>query len=64
VIIAVELLLEIKVWEASILNPINFMTISLLEYGLKKSPNNNTLRLMLMKVSDKLGLTSKYTGAS
>lgn len=64
IIIAVELLMEIKVWEGSVLNPVNFMSISLLEYGLRKSPNNNTLRLLLMRITGKLGLTSKYTGVS
>lgn len=64
VIVAVELLNEIKVFDASVLNPINFIMLSVLEYALKKSNNNNTLRLWLMKVEAKLGLTSKFTGVA
>ena len=37
------------------------MAIVLLEYGLKKSPYNNSFRLWLMKLTSKLGLTSMYT---
>ena len=40
------------------------MKISILEYALKKSPSNNNLRLWLMKLTDKLGLSSKFTSVS
>lgn len=61
VICAAELLQEIKVYEASVLNPINFMLIVMLEFALKRSPNNNTFRIWLMKIHSKLGLSSKFT---
>ena len=64
IIVASELLYEIKVYEWSVLNPINFILISIVEYAIKQSPNNNSLRLQLLKVYDKLGLTSKFTGVS
>jgi hypothetical protein len=64
VIVSIELLNEIKAFEPSVLNPINFMMLSILEYALKKSNNNNTLRLWLMKVEAKLGLSTKFTGVA
>jgi len=64
IIVAAELLYEIKVYEWSVLNPINFMLIAIVEYAIKKSPNNNSLRVQLLKAYDKLGLTSKFTGVS
>lgn len=64
IIIAAELLYEIKQFEWSMLNPINFILISMVEYAIKKSPQNNNLRLILLKAYDKLGLTSKFTGVA
>lgn len=61
IIISVELLFEINQYEWSVLNPMNFMAISILEYGLKKSPTNGSIRIWLMKFYGKLGLTSKFT---
>eukprot|EP00347_Sterkiella_histriomuscorum_P000542 403375452 len=58
VIISVELLNDVKQYEPSVLNPINFMQISILEYALKRSPYNKTFTAWLMKLYSKLGLTS------
>lgn len=43
------------------LNPINFMLISMLELALTKSPNNNSLKIWLMKILGKQGLASRFT---
>jgi len=64
IIVAAELLLEIKVWDFSHLNPVTFMLITILEYAIKKSGANNSLRLLLMKVEDRMGLSSKFHGIS
>ena len=64
IIVAAELLYEIKVYEWSVLNPVNFILICIVEYAIKLSPNNNSLRIQLLKAYDKLGLTSKFTGVS
>jgi hypothetical protein len=64
IIVAIEILQEIKIYEQSVLSPINFIKISILEYALKRSPNNNNLRIWLMKIEDKMGLSSKFTGVS
>ena len=64
IVVAAELLYEVKIYEWSVLNPINFMLISVLELAVSKSPNNSTLRVWLMKVLGKLGLTSRLTGVS
>jgi hypothetical protein len=59
-LIAVEILHSIKIFEQSVLNPINFMKISILEYALKQSPSNNNIRLWMMKIYDKLGLNHRF----
>mmetsp|Transcript_5018 Transcript_5018/g.7531 ORF Transcript_5018/g.7531 Transcript_5018/m.7531 type:complete len:235 (+) Transcript_5018:1087-1791(+) len=61
VVVAVELLHEIKIYERSVLNPINFMIISILEHAIKKSDHNATLRVWLMRTLSKLGLSTRYT---
>ena len=45
IIVAIELLHEIKEYDASVLNPINFMMMFILEEAMEKSKVNNTLRL-------------------
>ena len=45
ILICVELLMGLRIWESSVLNPLNFMALFLLEYGLKKRPTNNSLRI-------------------
>ena len=37
IIVAAELLMTVKIWEWSVLNPINFQLLAMLEYALKKS---------------------------
>jgi hypothetical protein len=64
ILVAIEILHGIKKYEQSVLNPINFMKVCILEYALKKSPNNNSLRIWMMKTCDKLGLTTKLTNYS
>ena len=77
---------EVQIWEWSVLNPINFMMLSMLEYALKRSGisaeekkeiekidpklltrftgTNQTLRVWLMKVHGKLGLSTKFAAVS
>ena len=58
VIIAVELLNEVKQFDPSVLNPVNFLQISVLELALKKSPAHKTMTAWLLKLYSKLGMTS------
>ncbi len=64
VTIAVELLNELRLFDLSVLNPINFMMISLLELAIKRSPNNKTFAAWILKLYSKLGLTSLVTDVS
>lgn len=64
IIVAVEILMEIKLYDGSVLNPINFMIITIAEYAIKFSPDNNGIRILLLKAYAKLGLTSKFSGVS
>ena len=65
IIIVIELLHEIKEYDQSVLNPINFMMIFILEEVIENhSKVNNTLRLWQMKILDKMGLTNKFDGYS
>jgi hypothetical protein len=41
-VIAVELLHDLKSFDSTVFNPILFMQLSLLEFGLTKSPHNKT----------------------
>ena len=89
IIVAAELLYEINIYEWSVLNPINYMLISMLELAVSRSqartfessstatnPKDmdqmgrnmqnatNTLRIWLMRILGKLGLSSRFTGVS
>lgn len=64
IIIAVEVLNDVKQYEPSVLNPINFMQIMILEFALKKSPLNKTFTAWLLKIYAKLGLTTLVTDLS
>jgi len=61
VVVAAELLYEIKIYEWSVLNPVNFMLISILELAIKNSTQNVSLRIWLMRICNKLGLTNRFT---
>jgi len=64
VLIAVELLYEIKQYDWTVLNPINFIMISLLEFGLTKYPENKSMRVWLIKMYAKLGLAKNVNELS
>lgn len=61
IVVAAELLYEVNIYEWSVLNPINFMLISILELALGRSPSSSTLRVWLMKILAKLGLSGRLT---
>lgn len=60
-IIAVELLHDLKVFDQSVFNPNLFIELSLLEFGLTKSPQNKSFIAWQVKIYSKLGLTSLVT---
>ena len=60
----IEILNEIKQYEPSVLNPINFIQINILEYALKRSPQHKTFTAWLMKIYSKLGMISIVTELS
>lgn len=63
-VIAVELLHDLKAFDQSVFNPINFMQLSLIEFGLSKSPQNKTFLAWQVRIYSKLGLTSLVTDLS
>ena len=64
IVVAAELLYEVKIYEWCVLNPVNFMLVSMLELAIGRSPTNSTLRIWLMRILAKLGLSSRFTGIS
>ena len=60
-IIGVEILHQAKLFDPSVLNPINYMMLTLLAYGLSKSPNHPTFLAWQTKIYSKLGCTSVVT---
>jgi len=46
------------VFDPSVLNPINFMQICILEHALEKTPQHKGFTAWLLKIYDKLGLVS------
>ena len=64
IVICCEVLYSMKLYDWSVLNPVNFMIMVLLDKGQLNSPENTTLKLWSMKINQKLGLTSNYTKTS
>ena len=57
-LIAIELQYETKLYDWSILNPINFNMISMLEFGCKYFPESEKIANWLIKLYVKLGMVS------
>lgn len=53
-----------KSFDQTVFNPILFMQLSLLEFGLTKNPQNKTFNAWQVKIYAKLGLTSLVTDIS
>ena len=64
VIIAVECLYEIKLYDFTVFNPINFQIISMCEFALPYFPESTPIYSWLIKMYSKLGLTSLVTNLS
>ena len=60
-IIAVSTLYEIKMYDYTVLNPVNFMMICMLEHSLQYYPESVRICSWLLKVYSKLGLASLIT---
>lgn len=58
VIIAVELLHEAQMYDSTVLNPINFTMISILEHALPYFPTSLRINSWLIKAYAKLGLVT------
>lgn len=63
-IIALECLYEIKIYDFSVLNPINFVIISMCEFALQYFPKSIPIHAMLIKMYSKLGFASLVGGLS
>ena len=59
VVIGYMILKESKVYNFSVLNPLNYFAIVMLEVARKNNPTNRDFNLILLKLYDKLGCTSK-----
>ena len=57
-LIAVELYYEAKIFDWTVLNPVNFAMITMLEFGLKYYEGSERIRHWLMKLYTKLGMVS------
>ena len=55
-IIAIELLSEVKIWEKTVFSPVNFQMIIMCEWGLNSFPNSVRLYAWITKLYAKLGL--------
>jgi hypothetical protein len=55
---------DLKSFDSTVFNPILFMQLSLLEFGLTKSPHNKTFSAWQVKIYAKLGLTSLVSEVS
>ena len=66
IVVAAELLYEVKIYEWSVLNPVTFILVSILELAIGRTRNNTnaSLKIWLMKILGKLGLSSRFTGVS
>ena len=64
VLIAVELLYEVKKFDWSVLNPINFQIITMCEFALPYYPDCTSLYAWLIKMYTKLGMVSLVTQLS
>lgn len=62
--IALECLYEIKIYDYTVLNPINFQIISMCEFALQYLPESVPIYSMLIKMYAKLGLASLVTDLS
>jgi hypothetical protein len=61
IIISIEVLHETKLFDQSVLNPVNFIQLTLLDFALQKSPQNKTFLFWQTKLYSKLGLSSLVT---
>jgi hypothetical protein len=60
-IIAVSIMLEIKVFDSTVLNPYNFTAICMLEHGQPYYPDSIRIKSLLLKLYGKLGLAKTVT---
>jgi hypothetical protein len=58
VIIAVELLHESQMYDPTVLNPINFIMVSILEHTLPYFPGSTRINSWLIKAYAKMGLVT------
>jgi len=59
VLIAVNLLKESTFFDYSTLNPVSFLSLIILEHGLKNNPYNLNFKILLIKFYWKLGCKSR-----
>lgn len=59
IVIAYMILKESKVYDFTVLSPLNYYAINMVEIARKNNPTNRDFNLILIKLYDKLGCTSK-----
>ena len=64
VLISLECLYEVKLYDFTVLNPINFQIISMCEFALQYFPESIPVYSLLIKMYAKLGLASLVTDLS
>ena len=58
VLLAIECLYEIKLYDCTVFNPLNFQIITMCEYALQYYPDSVPIYNWLIKIYTKLGLVS------
>ena len=61
ILIALECLYEVKMYDFTVFNPINFQMITMCEFALQYYPESIPIYAWLIKIYGKLGLTSLVT---
>ena len=64
ILMAIECLYEVKMYDFSVFNPINFQIISMCEFALQYYPESVPIYSWLIKMYSKLGLASLVTELS
>ena len=63
-IVAIETLYEVKMYDFSVLNPVNFQMIIMCEHGINYYPESVPIYAWLTKLYAKLGLVKIINGIS
>ena len=61
ILIAIEVLYDVRIYDFSVLNPVGFQIIAMCQFGLLYFPKSTPLHTWLTKMQSKLGLVTLVT---